>query len=315
MALLSACGGARKNAPAPQTGEATLTAAQLEGGGLEKILVTEKGSIAIVERDGCMAMVRETPTPSGPVDEIQTRCAKPERMQKWFEGADKVASKMALEPMKVPERPALRHHGRGHTLDEGDESAQAIVDPRGPATAKVLTANGRLMRVTKDADVTRMNAEVRAFADELAGAEKVAPGPASANGWQMLHVSGPARVMFAGTPTRGTLDARVSTNGQYLCEFTTVFGGDSPVRATKSGWLKPASAARAIDVVLGPWSAPTAAVPPRTAFAAGMKGGTEQRSSPAATAAVFELFGEVQEALGDACLPELEPPTAGALGL
>lgn len=314
MALLFACGGGNRHASTPH-GETTLTAAHIEGGGLDKILVTDNGAVAIVERDGCMAMVREMSTPNGTIDEIQTRCAKPERMKAWFEGADRVTSKMALEPMKIPERPALRHKGRGHTLDEGDGEDQTIIDPRGPASAKVLTTSGKIMRVTKANDITKLNADVRALAAELAGAEQVTPGPASAHGWQMLHVSGPARVMFAGEPTRGTFEARVSTSGQYLCEFTATFGGDSPLRATKSGWLRPASAARAIDVVLGPWSAQGASRDPsRTAFAAGTKGGTEHRSNQAATAAVFELFSEVQNALGDACLPELEPPTEAAIG-
>lgn len=314
MALLSACGAGNRKAATPH-GETTLTAAHIESGGLDKILVTDNGAVAIVERDGCMAMVREMKTANGSVDEIQTRCAKPDRMKAWFEGADRVTSKMALEPMKIPERPTLRHRGRGKSLDDGDGEDQTIIDPRGPASAKVLTASGKIMRATKADDITKLNAEVRALAAELAGAEQVTPGPASPNGWQMLHVSGPARVMFAGEPTRGTFEARVSTSGQYLCEFTATFGGDAPLRATKSGWLKPASATRAIDVVLGPWSEQGATTEAsRDAFAAGTKSGTEHRSNQVGAAAVFELFSEVQSALGDACLPELEPPSEAAIG-
>jgi len=293
--VLAACGGGSRNAATPH-GEATLTSAQVDGPRLEKLLVTDHGTIAIVDREGCMAMVREVSTPQGPVDEMQTRCAKPDRMDKWFEGAERVAAKMSIDPLALHERP------------------KEIVDPKGPATAKVLDANGKVSKVLKPADITKLNAEVRALADELAGAEKVAPGPASASGWQMLHVSGPARVMFAGTPARGTLEARVSTNGQYLCEFTSMIDGESPMRATKSGWLKPANAARAIDVVLGPWSAQDAGTEKRSAYAAGMKGGTEHRSNAAATAAVFELFSQVQDALGDACLPELEAPSNAVIG-
>jgi hypothetical protein len=49
--------------------------------------------------------------------------------------------------------------------------------------------------------------------------------------------------------------------------------------------------------------------------AAGTKGGAEQRSNAAPTAAVFERFEQMQEALGDACLPELEPPSGPQIGL
>jgi hypothetical protein len=255
---------------------------------IDKILVTENGVLSVVERDGCMATVKSE-------DELHTRCAKPERMQAWFEGADKVAAKIATEPVKS-----------GHAADDVDPSQ---------SSAKMLTTAGKSLRVMKAADIAKLNADVRALSDELAGAEKmVVPGPASEHGWQMVHVKGPARVMFAGTPTRGRFEARLSTSGQYLCEFTTASADGAPVTATKSGWIKPASAVHAVDVVLAPLGAAAPDSAP-TSFAAGTKAGAEQRSNAAGTAAVFELFGEVQDALGDACLPELEPPATASRGI
>lgn len=286
VGCIAGCGAGTRPASPPHS-EATLTAASIEGAGrVEKILVADHGSVSVVERDGCMATVRNE-------GELHTRCAKPERMKAWFDGADRSLAKVAVEPMTKEQ------------LHVEDDQADVSTP-----SAKMLTANGKALRVTRSADVAKLNADIRALADELAGAEQVTPGPATANGWQMLHVAGPARVMFAGTPTRGVLEARMSTNGQYLCEFTT-----SGAKATKSGWLRPASAARAIDVVLGPWSAQGPSDAPRASFAAGTKAGTEQKSNPVAMAAVFELFGEVQDALGDACLPELEAPTSASIGL
>lgn len=290
LVVLAGCGGASRNASPPHS-EATLTAASIEGAGrVEKILVADKGSVSVVERDGCMATVHNE-------NELHTRCAKPERMKAWFDGTDKNLAKVGVETM---------------TKEQIKLEDDVPIDVNTPS-AKMLTANGKALRVTKATDVAKLNADVRALADELAGAEDVTPGPATANGWQMLHVSGPAHVMFAGTPTRGVLEARMSTNGQYLCEFTT-----NGTKATKSGWIKPASAARAIDVVLGPWSAQTSGgsgAAEHPSFAAGTKGGTEQKSNAAATAAVFSLFSEVQDALGDACLPELEAPGSQSIGL
>jgi hypothetical protein len=130
----------------------------------------------------------------------------------------------------------------------------------------------------------------------------------------MLHVMGPAHVLLAGTPARGVFEARVSTNGQYMCEFITNVG-DEPMRATKSGWLTPGTASRAIDEVLGPFNAVEGNEPAKTTFAAGTKAGAEQRSNFVSTAAVFERFSEMQDALGDACLPELEPPSTPPVGL
>ena len=46
-------------------------------------------------------------------------------------------------------------------------------------------------------------------------------------------------------------------------------------------------------------------------FAAGVSAGAERRANAASTAMVFERFAAVQDVLGDACLPELDPPTTG----
>jgi len=290
LGAIVGCGGSSRNASAPHAlaGRETITAASIDkegGGAIDKILVAENGSVSVVERDGCMATVQETK------DEIHTRCAKPDRMKQWFAGADKALAKVAVAPMTKADR----------AKDEDE------IDTKTPS-AKMLTATGKALKVTNKSDVDRLNAEVRALSDELAGAEKqVTPGPASEGGWQMLHVGGPAHVMFAGSPTRGVLEARMSTTGQYVCTFTTA-GDHGPVQATKSGWIKPSSAARAIDVVLGPMAASSSGDARAAAFAAGTKAGAEQRSGTAATAAVFALFSELQDALGDACLPELEAP-------
>lgn len=292
VALLVGCGGSSRNASAPHnpTSTTTITAAQIDtesGGRIEKILVADHGQVSVVERDGCMATVKNE-------EELHTRCAKPERMKAWFEGVDKTLAKVAVEQLT-----------KEQLHDEDDKP----IDVNTPS-AKMLTTGGKALNVTKTADVAKLNADVRALADELAGAEKVTPGPASTDGWQMLHVAGPARVMFAGSPTRGILEARMSTNGQYMCEFSA-----NGTKATKSGWIKPTSAARAIDVVLAPWNAQSTGDTTRVSFAAGTKAGAEQKANPAATAAVFELFGQVQDALGDACLPELEGPSSQSIGL
>ena len=265
-------------------------------------MVVDRGAIAIVDREGCLASVRERVSPIGPVAEIQTRCPKPERMQAWFDQADKFTDSIAYAPMG----------GEDNAESESDALDNKLGDhlDMNTVSAKVLVSNGRALRVTNPADIEKLTAQVRALSDELAGAETVAPGPASPGGWQMLHVNGPAHVMFAGQPARGTFDARVSTNGQYKCEFITNIGGEAPITAMKSGWLKPTSAAHAIDVVLQPFAGGTDAE--HGAFAAGTKSGNEQKTSTAATPAVLQLFGEVQEALGDACLPELELQNEGS---
>jgi hypothetical protein len=298
-AVLSACGGSTRRASTPHS-KTTTTAATIAPR-IERLVVAERGSISMVARDGCMATVRSSESEAGSHDELRVRCPKPERLNTWFDGAEKVAATLTLEPMA--ERAA-------RTGDDDDDDDRDLSLP----AAKLLTATGRTLKVTKPAEIEKLAAEVRTLGAELATAEQVTPGPASPEGWQMLHVAGAAHVLFAGTPARGVLEAKMSTNGQYLCEFVTNVG-DGPMRATKSGWLSPALASRAIDEVLGPFSAMDANEKPRTTYAAGMKAGAEQRSNAASTAAVFERFAEVQDALGDACLPELEAPPASQIGL
>jgi hypothetical protein len=168
--------------------------------------------------------------------------------------------------------------------------------------------------VKRPEHVQRLLAEVRALSEELARSEQPTPGPASEDGWHMLHVAGPANVLFAGTPAHGNFEARMSTNGQYDCEFVNDVG-DGPMRASKSGWISPSVASRAIDEVLGPFTEVAPHEAPTSTYAAGTKNGTEKKSAAGSTAAVFERFAELQEALGDACLPELEPPPPTELGL
>ena len=134
----------------------------------------------------------------------------------------------------------------------------------------------------------------------------------------MLRVTGPARIFLGGAPTTGVLEARISTNGQYLCEFVASTRS-GPIRATKSGWISPSIAATAIDDILSPFADIEAAERPsggslRATFAAGTAGGAERRANAASTAAVFVRFARVQDALGEACLPELDSPSA-PLGL
>lgn len=290
LGLLTACGGTTRHASTPHSAT-TLTAATM-GSRVERLVVAEKGAISMVSRNGCLATVVTSEGQAGQRDELRIRCPKPDRMKAWFDGAERVTGAVALEPVRDDE-------------EDGEVDLPA---------AKVLTSSGKAMRVSKKADIESLATEVRALAAELASSEEVAPGPATANGWQMLHVMGPAHVVFAGTPARGVFEARMSTNGQYMCEFiTNVDSG--PIRATKSGYLSPATASRAIDEVLAPFNAAEASDHGKTTFAAGTKAGTEQRSNTVSTAAVFERFAEIQDALGDACLPELEAPAGAQLGL
>ena len=98
-------------------------------------------------------------------------------------------------------------------------------------------------------------------------------------------------------------------NARNLCEFMTNIG-DGPMRATKSGWLTQDAATHAIDEVLGPFAAIGPNERSRATYAAGTKAGAERRSNASSTAAVFERFANLQDALGDACLPELEAPAS-----
>lgn len=282
-AAVSACGPSARPASSPHAKTKT-TAARLAPR-VERIVVAESGTISMVSRDGCLATV--TSGEAGARDELRIRCPKANRLDAWFGGVERVLGTVALEPD-----------------EESDDDA-----PLALPAAKVLTVTGKTFHLGDVAGVARLAGEVRALEAELAGAEAVTPGPTSPSGWQMLHVAGPAHVLFAGTPVRGAFEARLSTNGQYLCEFVTD-AGDGPMLATKSGWLKPATASRAIDEVLAPFNAVGPEESAGATYAAGTKDGNERRSNPASTAEVFSRFSEVQDALGDACLPELEPPSA-----
>lgn len=288
-AVLSACGGTTRHASSPH-GPTALTAAQVAPR-VQRLVVADRGSITMVARDGCVAAVRTSDSEKGSHDELRVRCPKPERMDAWFDGTDRVLGALAVEPIK----------------DEDEEEESKL------PMAKLLTASGKMLRVTKPDDVEKLAREVRALSAELASMEQVSPGPASADGWQMLHVIGPAHVLFAGTPAKGVLDAHVSTNGQYLCEFTTNVG-DEPMRATKSGWLAPGTASHAIDEVLGPLNEIAPNEKSKSTYAEGTKAGAAHRSNAVSTVAVLERFSEMQDALGDACLPELEPPSS-SIGL
>lgn len=284
------CGGAsRARAPQPQVGTAQLTAADL-GRRVQKVLVADKEAIAMVGRDGCHATVRQGNVQNiGPSDELRVRCPRKERLTQWFKGLDRVLS--TIEVAEV-----------------GDEDDDA--DDGGPA-AQLVVGKGKVVKVVKAADAARLVAEVRAFGAELESGEIPHPGPATSSGWQMLRVTGAAHVMLGGEPTRGVLDARMSTNGQYFCEFVGATDEGS-VRATKSGWITDSLAARALDEVLSPFQVQSTAESPSATFAAATTGGAERRANQASTAAVFERFAPLQDALGDACLPELEPPGANA---
>lgn len=267
--------------------KAELTGARV-GLRLQKVLVADDEIVAMVGRDGCHATMRSAGDGKvrlGEGDELRVRCPKKERLAKWLEGVER-----SLAAMELAEAP-----------DDDDE------DVAGPV-AKVVVGKGRVLRVVKAGDVGRLVLQVRAFGAELESNEIPRPGPASPSGWQMLRVTGAAHVVVGGAPTRGVLDARLSTSGQYFCEFVGQAGGGS-VRASKSGWITGPLAARALDDVLTPFQVqPPAETQPSATFAAATSGDTEKRANPASTAAVFERFAPLQDALGDACLPELEPP-------
>jgi hypothetical protein len=294
--LITACGCATRSA-SPQsaaTGTAQLTAGKM-GVRFERVLVADKGAVMMVARDGCVAAISQGPAESvaDPDDdtsseEMRVRCPRPERLKAWFNGVDKIIAGVTVDPLT--------------------EDADDIALP----AAELVTSKGDVMQVNKRADVERLLAEVRALAAELASAEVPTPGPSSAKGWQMMRVSGPAHVFLAGAPTSGQLDARMSTNGQYFCEFVATTKG-GPIRATKSGWLSPTLASRAIDEVLSPLADVDGAEHRPTTFAVGISAGAERRANAASTAAVFKRFAAVQDVLGDACLPELDPPAAVGL--
>lgn len=249
----------------------------------------------MVARGGCLASItsrtdEKTPR-EGAFDEMRVRCPRPEHLSEWFAGVDKLTAKIAVEPVK----------------EDTDDDGEEVVLP----AASLVTSRGLVVEVKNSSDAARILSEVHALSNQLASAEMPKPGPRSLGGWEMLHVSGPAHVVFHGSDTNGVLEARVSTSGQYLCEYTTS-RGNAPLRATKSGWISPGDAADAIDEVLSPFAELEGSDARTSTVAAGTKGGTERRASTASTAAVFVRFANMQDALGDACLPELEPPAGAA---
>jgi hypothetical protein len=293
--LTTACGGApRSGSPQSPSGTAALTGAKL-GIHFQRVLVAEQGVVVMVARDGCVATVSESGGHSDGVgdrhdaadaEEMRVRCPRPERLKAWFSAVDRLVAGIALVPVS----------------DDSSDDAPL------PA-AELVTGKGEILKVEKRADAERLLGEVRALSAELAAAEMPSPGPSSANGWQMLRVAGPAHVILGGNEAAGVLEARMSTNGQYLCDFVANTGG-GPIRATKSGWISPVVAARAIDDVLSPLADVGGADRRPTTLASGIASGSERRANIASTGAVFLRFAHVQEALGDACLPELDPPTA-----
>ncbi len=277
---LVGCRSATPRAISPQ-----LTAAKVVPR-IEKVLVAERGNVAMATRGGCVATIVSAHDETGSRDELGIRCPKKERMKSWFESIDRLGASLALE--KVDE-------------DEDDD------DESGYPAAQIVMANGTLMRVKSTNDAARLVTEVRALTAELAAAEMPSPGPASPNGWQMLHVSGAAHIVFAGAPARGLLDAKMSTNGQYFCAFDTNTE-EGPMHATKSGFIDEKTATKAIDEVMRPFQTQGNEDRPRASFVAGTTKGTEQRADLASTPAILERFSHVQDALGDACLPVVEPP-------
>lgn len=280
---LTACGGATRGGAAP--GKTALTGAAVVPR-VERVLVAEKGNVSMVARNGCIASVLSTTDQTGSSDELKVRCPRPERLDQWFAAVDRLTASVAVQKV-----------------------AKDAEDDLNLPAAELITANGSVLRLTQPNEVARLAGEVRAFSAELAAAEMPSPGPASPRGWQLMRVSGPARVVFAGAPSRGVLDAQISTTGQYFCEFVTNTE-EGPMRATKSGWIAPRVAAHAIDEVLSPLHA-SGNERVRATYALGVKGGAETRGDVASTAAVFERFAPMQDALGDACLPELEAPHQG----
>lgn len=283
LLVLAGCGGKKEAKDA--TSAPTLTAARIPSR-VARVLVAQKGKVAMVSRGGCVASVGSGVDDTGEFDEMRIRCPKPERLAEWFTAFEAETGKMPVE--RVPE-------------DEDDDD---IPIP----TTEFVTASGEVLRITQNEDAARVASRVGTLQQELAVAEMPHPGPASAGGWQMMRVSGPAHVFFGGAPTTGVLDARMSTTGQYLCEFNANTES-GPLRATKSGWITQTTASRAIDDVLSPFQSMGAGERRLPTFVAAFARGAESQANPASTAAVFERFAKVQDALGDACLPELEAPS------
>jgi hypothetical protein len=252
----------------------------------ERLLASDGHAIAIVARDGCLASIAQAQDETGQYDEMRVRCPRPGRMGTWFDGVDRMLSAVPVSAVAT---------------DEDDSKTPSF------PVVQVITASGATMRVAKAGDAAKLLREVRSLASELQASEVPAPGPVSASGWQMLRVAGPAHVVFAGEPLNGVLEARVSTDGQYLCQFSSNTD-DGPLRATKSGYLPPQHASQAIDEVLKPFEGLGPGERPKATYAVGVQRGVERNASVTSIAAVFERFSSFQDVLGDACLPELEAP-------
>lgn len=286
LVSLSACGANRKATAPPHAGTAALTGAKIAPH-VQRVLVADKGVVSIVARDGCVSSMMSAPDQTGSSDEMRVRCPRGDRLASWFTGVDALTASIPVETVSE---------------EEQDDEAEIPL----PA-AELLTPTGTVLRVREKKDAARLVAEVRALAAELEAAETPAPGPSSPAGWQLVRLSGPAHVFLGGQPTTGVLDARVSTTGQYLCEFVANTG-DGPIRATKSGWIPQERAASAIDDVLGPFKDIGPGERAHATYALAVAKGAERKANQASTAEVFQRFGKLQDALGDACLPELDPP-------
>jgi hypothetical protein len=282
LALLPACRGSSQSAPPQNAGAAALSSAHvIHYGG---VLVAEEGSIAIVARDGCLASMGKAKDESGSFDEMRVRCAREDRIPQWFDKLDAMISSFAVEKI----------------------SDDVEIDAIGLPAAQLITKQGTVVRTTRKEDATRLAKEIATLSAELQAKEKPAPGPATSSGWQMLRVAGPAHAMFAGQPTHGTIDVSVSTDGQYLCEYRARTN-EGPLRATKSGFLRADRASHAIEEILQPFHAVGPGDnPPTRAIAAAISQGTERRANGASVSEVIDRAAPLQDALGDACLPEID---------
>ncbi len=283
VTVVAGCGGATRRASPQSPGKAALTAAQISPR-FQRVLVAEKGTIAMVGRSGCVATITTDAGDTGEYEEMRVRCPRPERMTKWFVGVDPLIASIVVQPKQ-------------------DDRGEDVLLP----AAELVTAKGDVVEVKNRTDAERLISEVRALTAELASMETPSPGPKSANGWEMLRVTGPAHVVLGGAATSGVLDARMSTSGQYLCEFVARTD-DGPIRATKSGWLSPTVASRTIDEVLLPFADVGSSERRPMTYATATANGAERRANAPSTVAVFARFGNIQDALGDACVPELDPP-------
>lgn len=277
---LMACGGAKRSTEAVVPRPTTLTGAKVAGGPkAARVLVADRGMIAMVTREGCVAVM----TSAGQAEEMRIRCPKEDRLAAWFGKVDPLVAAMPTEVIE----------------DEDTRDVTTL-----PA-AEMLNEKGAVLRFVQPKDAARLFAEVRGFALELEAAETPTPGPASRGGWQLVRVKGPAHVILGGAPTHGVLEARMSTSGQYLCEFVAQTD-DGPVRATKSGFIGQARASRVVDEVLRPFEAAGAKDRAQPTIASAVRDGAETKANTASTKEVLQRFGHVQDNLGDACLPELD---------